>query len=84
MQSDAKIYEECFKELSKEGQAELTQLKQTIVDNFRINPHRTLSTLGPIGAEEIIVALIRKGYLPLGKSPEMTELQRRMSQWGLP
>jgi hypothetical protein len=84
MLDDYKIYDECVAELSKESRNELSKMCESIQDNLRLKRinGRPIG-LGEIGAKELIVCLIRNGFLPMENTEEALELQRRMNQWGV-
>jgi hypothetical protein len=83
MEEDNKIFDECVAELSKESRAELNKMVENIQDNIRLQRiGRRASGLGEQGAKEIIISLIRNGFLPITNTTEALELQRRMNQWG--
>lgn len=83
MEDDYKIYDECVAELDAESRATLNKMVENIQDNLRARRRSLRPTgLADKGAKEIIVSLIRKGWLPLTNTEEYAELQKRMAQWG--
>jgi predicted glycosyl hydrolase (DUF1957 family) len=83
METDFKIYDECVAELSKESRNELNAMVDSIQDNLHAKRLRPTG-LGGHGAKEILICLIRAGFLPLANPEEAIELQRRMGEWGRP
>ena len=85
MEDDYKIYDECVAELSKDARTELDAMVEDIQNNLRARRRNLRPTgLGEKGAKEVIVCLIQAGFLPVPKTDEDREVQRRMSQWGIP